>query len=155
MIMAFGYTCSLVAANFALSKQAFVCLQVRFVALLKRRKGNAVFGHHVGRAYALVHLARQNNTLCCFENTLLALFPQKPRFCGSPFGTQKLSSSTDGQAQRRFGGEAEQYVLSHPRLGRIASCRISKKRNRNYKLRLRLFLQLAIRQGRASRDFSK
>lgn len=31
MIMAFGYTCSLVAANFALSKQAFACLQVRFV----------------------------------------------------------------------------------------------------------------------------
>ncbi len=32
MIMAFGYTCSLVASNFALSKQAVVCLQVRFVA---------------------------------------------------------------------------------------------------------------------------
>ena len=30
--MAFGYTCSLVASNFALSKQAVVCLQVRFVA---------------------------------------------------------------------------------------------------------------------------
>ena len=59
-----------------------------------------------------------------------------------PFRTQKLSSSTA-------------KVLSHPRLGRIASCRISKKRNRNHKLRLRLFLQLAIRQGRASRDFSK
>ena len=49
---------------------------------------------------------------------LRLLFPQKPWFCGSPFGTQKLSSSTDGQAQRCFGGEAEQYVLSHPRLGR-------------------------------------
>ena len=76
-------------ANFALSKQAYACLQVRFVvsplpakatvlrevwdgiyrmtnfafsgaaylrrpaisavALLKRRKGNAVFGHHVGQ----------------------------------------------------------------------------------------------------------
>ena len=32
VIMAFGYTCSLVASNFALSKQAVVCLQVRFVA---------------------------------------------------------------------------------------------------------------------------
>ena len=95
-----------------------ISLQLCLVALLKRRKGNAVFGHHIGRAYALVHLARQNNTLCCFENTLLALFPQKPRFCGSPFGTQKLSSSVDGQAQRRYGGEAEQYVLSHSRLGR-------------------------------------
>ena len=54
-----------------------------------------------------------------------------------PFRTQKLSSSTA-------------KVLSHPRLGRIASCRISKKRNRNHKLRLRLFLQLAIRQGRTN-----
>ena len=35
-----------------------------------------------------------------------------------PFRTQKLSSSTA-------------KVLDHPRSGRIASCRISKKRNRN------------------------
>ena len=59
-----------------------------------------------------------------------------------PFRTQKLSSSTA-------------KVLSHPRLGRIASCRISKKRNRNHKLRLRLFLQLAIRHGRPNEAFHR
>ena len=61
----------------------------------------------------------EQGALCapCNFAPLSLLFPQKPRFCGSPFGTQKLSSSTDGQAQRRFGGEAEQYVLDHPRLG--------------------------------------
>ena len=30
-------------------------------------------GHRVGLSCALAHLARQNNTLCCFENTLLAV----------------------------------------------------------------------------------
>ena len=83
MIMAFGYTCSLVAANCDLSKQTFACLQVCFVALLKRCKGNVVFGHRVGRTYPFVYLARQNKTLCCFENTLFALFAQKLRFCAS------------------------------------------------------------------------
>ena len=43
---------------------------------------------------------------------------------------QKLSYSKDGQAKRRFGGGAEQYVLDHPRSGRIASCRISIKNDR-------------------------
>ena len=42
----------------ALSEQTFACLQVCFVAFLKRRKDNAVFGHRVGRTYALVYLAR-------------------------------------------------------------------------------------------------
>ena len=77
-----------------------------------------------------------------------------------PFRTQKLSSALP-------------KVLSHPRLGRIASCRISKKRNRNHKLRLRLFfgfqksaiatiscdcvffLQLAIRHGRPNEAFHR
>ena len=59
-----------------------------------------------------------------------------------PFRTQKLSSSTA-------------KVLDHPRSGRIASCRISKKAQSQPSCGCVLFLQLAIRQGRASRVFSK
>ena len=59
-----------------------------------------------------------------------------------PFRTQKLSSSTA-------------KVVDPPRSARIASCRISKKRNRNHKLRLRLFLQLAIRHGRTNEAFHR
>ena len=58
-----------------------------------------------------------------------------------PFRTQKLSSSTA-------------KVLSHPRLGRIASCRISEKRNRNHKLRLRLFFATCYPTGEDEGDSS-
>ena len=57
-----------------------------------------------------------------------------------PFRTQKLSSSTA-------------KVLDHPRSGRIASCRISKKAQSQPSCGCVLFLQLAIRQGRASEAF--
>ena len=59
-----------------------------------------------------------------------------------PFRTQKLSSSTA-------------KVLDHPRSGRIASCRISKKAQSQPSCGCVLFLQLAIRHGRTRADFSK
>ena len=59
-----------------------------------------------------------------------------------PFRTQKLSSSTA-------------KVLDHPRSGRIASCRISKKAQSQPCCGCVLFLQLAIRHGRTMADFSK
>ena len=85
--MLFTYPCfeifRLVATNYALSKPHTCGLQLCSIVLLKRRKDNAVFGHHVGRAYALVHLAiRKQRVSAVCRNVLLALFTQKPRFCG-------------------------------------------------------------------------
>ena len=57
-----------------------------------------------------------------------------------PFRTQKLSSSTA-------------KVLSHPRLGRIASCRISKKRNRNESCGCVFFCNLLSDKGGRTRHF--
>ena len=56
------------------------------------------------------------------------------------FRTQKLSSSTA-------------KVLDHPRSGRIASCRISKKKTPFFGCFL--FLQLAIRRGRPNEAFHR
>ena len=59
-----------------------------------------------------------------------------------PFRTQKLSSALP-------------KVLYGTLYGRIGSCRISKKRNHNQSLWLRLFLQLSILRRRARNTFSK
>ena len=71
VIMAFVYTCSRVASNFALSKQAVVCLQVRFVAaplpakatVLREPFWNTEVKLVYGRASA-APLWRRSRTIC-------------------------------------------------------------------------------------------
>ena len=69
----------------------------------------------------------------CRYNTIPVIMAMRTHLF--PFRTQKLSSSTA-------------KVLDHPRSGRIASCRISKKAQSQPSCGCVLFLQLAIRQGR-------
>ena len=69
----------------------------------------------------------------CRYNTIPVIMATRSHLF--PFRTQKLSSSTA-------------KVLDHPRSGRIASCRISKKTQSQLCCGCVLFLQLAIRQWR-------
>ena len=76
----------------------------------------------------------------CRYNTIPVIMAMRTHLF--PFRTQKLSSSTA-------------KVLDHPRSGRIASCRISKKAQSQPSCGCVLFLQLAIRQGRTNEAFHR
>ncbi len=79
--------------------------------------------------------------------SVAAPLPTKATVLWEPFKIQKFKLVGGRASAAPLWMEAEQYVLDNPRSGRIASCRISKKRNRNHKLWLRSFFATCYPTG--------